>query len=107
MPTYLYECPIHSEFEEYHSVTQMLENCPKCQGEGLEPQKLKLLINCLSKGVVELTGHELAAKVKSDAQQLKKDMHNSEKIYSNMLGEGKYENTQKRIDESKKVFRRK
>jgi len=33
MPTYLYECPVHGEFEHQHSVHDELEFCPKCQEE--------------------------------------------------------------------------
>jgi putative FmdB family regulatory protein len=44
MPTYLYECPIHGEFEHQHSVTEELESCPICQVEKREPQKVKRLI---------------------------------------------------------------
>lgn len=45
MPTYLYECPIHGEFEHQHSITEDLEFCPKCQEEqNSEPKKVKRLI---------------------------------------------------------------
>ena len=80
MPTYLYECPTHGEFEEYHSMSQMLEVCPKCQEAGVEPQKLKQLINCLSKGVVELYGQELVDKCKADGKKIAKDAAQSEKF---------------------------
>lgn len=33
MPTYLYECPVHGEFEYEHSITEELEFCPKCEAE--------------------------------------------------------------------------
>jgi hypothetical protein len=33
MPTYLYECPIHEEFEYQHSISEELEYCPKCEDE--------------------------------------------------------------------------
>ncbi len=33
MPTYLYECPIHGEFEHQHSINEELKFCPKCQDE--------------------------------------------------------------------------
>ena len=108
MPTYLYECPLHGEFEEYHSIMKTLETCPKCEEEKITPPNaVKRLINCSSKGTVELSGHEITAKMKEDVAQLKKDMSNSEKVYSNMLGEGNYQTKQKQIDEAKKVFRRK
>jgi hypothetical protein len=53
MPTYLYECPIHGEFEHVHSITETLEYCPICEAENesdeptgmpREPQKVKRLI---------------------------------------------------------------
>ena|SRR5271154_4308344 len=102
MPTYLYECPTHGEFEEYHSMSQMLEVCPKCQEAGVEPQKLKQLINCLSKGTVELYGQDLIDKCKSDAQQIKKDAAKSDKVYANLLGEDKYHALQTKMDRQKR-----
>ena len=102
MPTYLYECPIHGEFEEYHSMSQMLEHCPKCEEEKLQPQKLKQLINCSSRGVVELTGQDLVDKNKGDTVQLKKDLAKSEKLYANALGEDKYHAMQTRMDRQKR-----
>jgi putative FmdB family regulatory protein len=45
MPTYLYECPAHGEFEHQHSITDELEFCPKCQEENPSVlQKVKRLI---------------------------------------------------------------
>jgi len=105
MPTYLYECPIHGEFEEYHSMSQILEYCPKCEEAKLQPQKLRHLINCSSKGTVELTGQDLVDKVKADTQQLKKDAAKSEKLYANMLGEDKYQAMQTQMDKQKRERR--
>ena len=34
MPTYLYECPIHGEFEREHPITEELEYCPICEEKG-------------------------------------------------------------------------
>jgi putative FmdB family regulatory protein len=44
MPTYIYKCEIHGEFEEVHSISEQLEFCPKCEEEGLTPQKVTRLI---------------------------------------------------------------
>ena len=44
MPTYVYSCPVHKEFEEVHSINDLIEYCPKCKEEGLEPQKVTRLI---------------------------------------------------------------
>jgi hypothetical protein len=103
MPTYLYECSKHGEIEEFHSIKITLEDCPRCKEEGIEPQKLKPLIAGGSgRGIVELTGQDLVDKCKADAQKIKKDMHKSSKIYSNMLGEDKYQALQTRMDKQKR-----
>lgn len=39
MPTYLYKCEIHGEFEETHSIKETLEDCPKCCEENIQPPK--------------------------------------------------------------------
>jgi putative FmdB family regulatory protein len=45
MPTYLYKCPIHGEFEYQHSIMEELDVCPICQEEGkLTPEKVERLI---------------------------------------------------------------
>lgn len=101
MPTYLYECSIHGEFEEYHSMSLKLEHCPHCEKENVVSE-VKRLINSTSVGVVELTGQELIDKVKADTQKLKKDMGKSEKIYSNMLGDAQYQKLQTQMDKQKR-----
>jgi len=98
MPTYLYECPDHGEFEEYHSMRDLIEDCPKCKDEGKEPQKVKRLICGTTRGVVELSGQELVDKVKADGKQLQRDAAKSEKLYANILGEDKYHQLQTRMD---------
>lgn len=37
MPTYLYKCDIHDEFEVEHSIKKILTVCPKCEEEGIDP----------------------------------------------------------------------
>ncbi len=44
MPTYLYECEEHGEFEIEHSLKEKLTLCPLCEEEGKEPKKIKRLI---------------------------------------------------------------
>ena len=44
MPTYLYFCEIHKEFEIVHKITEIIKECPKCKEEGLQPKILKRLI---------------------------------------------------------------
>ena len=103
MPTYLYECSKHGEFEEVHSIKITLEDCPKCQEEGLVPQKLKPLISGGSgRGIVELTGQDLVDKCKADARQIKKDAAKNEQVYANLLGADKYQALQTRMDKQKR-----
>lgn len=54
MPTYTYYCEVHGEFDTDHSIKIKLEECPKCQEEGLKPQKVVRLIS--SGGTFVLTG---------------------------------------------------
>lgn len=98
MPTYLYKCPIHNEFEEAHSIKIKLEFCPKCQNENNIETKIERLINCMSKGVVELGNQELVAKLKQDAKDLQMNASKSDKIYANLLGEDKYQAMQSQMD---------
>ena len=48
---------LKEEFEEFHSMSEQLEECPKCKEKGLPNHKPKRLINCVSKGVVELPNY--------------------------------------------------
>jgi putative FmdB family regulatory protein len=45
MPTYTYRCSVHGEFDIEHSIKEKLQDCPKCQSEGLKPQKVIRLIS--------------------------------------------------------------
>lgn len=45
MPTYAYHCEVcNEEFEEYHSMSEKVEECPKCKAAGRDtstpPKKL-------------------------------------------------------------------
>lgn len=103
MPTYLYLCePQNKEFEEYHSITTVLETCPECEKCNLEQHKPKRLICGVTKGVVELYGQDLVDKAKSDAQKMKKEIAKSENAYANLLGESKYQSLQQQIDRNKR-----
>jgi putative FmdB family regulatory protein len=67
--------------------------CPKCNQE-----TAKRMISLNGKGVVELTGNDLVAKVKADAKQIQANAQRSEKSYSNLLGESKYQQLQSKLD---------
>jgi len=104
MPTYLHICEdveCNNEWEDFYSISQdPPKACPKCKKD-----TAKRVICGSSKGVVELSGHELVAKTKEDIAKLKKDMRKSEKVYSNLLGEDKYQSMQQRIDKQKRERR--
>jgi putative FmdB family regulatory protein len=106
MPTYLYECPVHGEFEEYHSMSTKLEHCPHCKTDNVEQAVKRLICSGGSKGVVELYGQDLVDKIKSDVRQLKKDAAKDEKVYSNLLGEDKYQSLQVKLDDQKRIKRK-
>src|SRR6202142_2335403 len=101
MAIYEYECPVHGIFEEEHSIKIKLEHCPKCKENGID-HPIKRLISLGGKGVVELTGQDLVNKCKPDGKKLAKDAAKSEKIYSNLLGESRYQELQIRMDRQKK-----
>ena len=44
MPSYLYSCPVHGEFENFHSIANKLEACPQCRAEGIESEPPTRLI---------------------------------------------------------------
>ena len=45
MPTYLYSCDHHGEFDATHSITEELDQCPKCKEENIKSEKPKRLIS--------------------------------------------------------------
>ena len=102
MPTYLYECPVHGEFEEFHSIKITLETCPKCQEEGKDPQQLKRLICSATPGKVELTGQELTDHIKADAKRIQREASKNEKMYANLIGDGRMEQIQTQMDKRKR-----
>jgi len=102
MPTYLYLCPTHGEFEEEHSIKIKLEFCPKCREETNKDVEIKRLINCVSKGVVELYGQELVDKCRSDAQKIKAEAAKDANKYASLLGEDRYHQLQTQLDRRKR-----
>ena len=101
MPTYLHICEnleCNNEWEDFYSINKDPPKiCPKCNQE-----TAKRVICGNSKGVVELTGQDLIDKIKSDAKQIKRDAAKSERIYSNLLGETRYQQLQTQMDKNKR-----
>lgn len=44
MPTYLYLCKQHGEFESEHSIKEKLEFCPMCKEENVTHTVIRLMI---------------------------------------------------------------
>jgi len=101
MPDYEHICADDSckfEWEATYSIKlDPPKNCPKCGKE-----TAKRLISLNGKGVVELVGHDLTAKVKEDTIKLKKEMYSNANIYASMIGEDKYHALQTKLDRQKK-----
>jgi hypothetical protein len=74
------------------------DTCPKCNAKG----NIIHLISLGGRGIVELTGHDLIAKTKEDGQKFAKELYSSEKVYSNFIGEAKYEQIQRGLDAGKR-----
>lgn len=105
MPTYLYFCQTHHEFEEYHSMSDAakLTECPFCRKEkDISTPVQRLISSGGSRGIVELTGQDYIDKIKSDADKFKKEVYGSEKQYSNVLGPDNYQKLQTRMDRQKR-----
>jgi putative FmdB family regulatory protein len=101
MPTYELKCNrCEHEWEDFFSITAPVpQTCPKCKKKG----KVKRLISGGSgRGIVELSGNELIAKSKEDANKLKREAYSSEKSYSNIIGENNYQNIQSKMDKYKR-----
>jgi len=106
MPTYEHICTHCSyEWEEFYSIKADPPTvCPKCKTEG----KVKRLISGGSgKGIVTLTGHELNAKIKSDAKKLKRAAGKNEKMLANLVGEERYHQNKLLQSEIKKDLKNK
>lgn len=56
MPTYIYFCKVHGEFEEFHSINSKLEECPKCKAEGISSEPPERLISSGSSFILNGSG---------------------------------------------------
>lgn len=108
MPTYNYICEIEDkEFEEFHSIMIVLEDCPICKEAGREPHCPKRLISGGSgRGIVELVGNEVIENNKREADKLSKEVYGSEKAYANFISDAKYQSIQQGLDKGRSNRRR-
>ncbi len=111
MPSYDYECqqPVedggHGIFEEYHPARDeaKLTECPFCRKEkDVEVPVIRLISGGSGRGIVELTGRDLIDKTKADAEVFKRQVHQKENLYANVLGESKYQSLQQSMDKNRR-----
>ena len=90
MPTYEHLCNnCQHEWEDIYSMKQDPPTlCPSCNVEG----KVQRLISVGSgRGIVEITGHELKAKMRAEGQELKRAALKDENLMANLVGEARYQ----------------
>lgn len=100
MTTYEHICNgCKHEWEDVYGMTEdPPTTCPECKEEG----KVQRLISGGSgKGIVEVTGHDLKAKLKAEGQQLKRDALKNENVLANLVGEHKYQNNTVQLEKSR------
>lgn len=105
MPTYIYHCPTHNEFESYHSIRDdaKLTECPTCRSElGISVPVDRLISGGSGRGIVELTGNDYKESVLKDAQRIKKEVYSNENAYANVLGQDRYQALQQRMDKNRR-----
>lgn len=97
MPVYYHECQntecLHAWEDQYSIKLDPPKICPKCNQE-----TAKRMISMTANPIVELSGDDLVKKVKGDANQMRRDMHKSENLYSNLLGPDRYQSMQTKMD---------
>lgn len=102
MPTYIHMCldeKCQHTWEDFYSINaNPPTHCPVCQQETAK----RLISGGSGRGIVELTGQEYVKKVQEDAQKYKQEVYSSEKKYSNILGESRYQTLQSNIDKSRR-----
>lgn len=90
MPTYEHLCnACKHEWEDiYGMTTDPPTTCPECKKEG---EVQRLISGGSGRGIVEVTGQELKAKLKQEGTQLKRDALRNENVLANLVGETKYQ----------------
>lgn len=102
MPHYEHFCrneDCKHEWEDYYSITaDPPKVCPKCNQETAQ----RAISGGSGKGIVELTGHEYAAKIKADAQKLKQEAIRNPEVMANLVGESKFNQIQTHKDRNRR-----
>ncbi len=90
MAIYLYECAVHGQFEEWHSMSDKLELCPECLKVGVETP-VKRLINFGGQNLIKMNDPEsIKARHNKEVADFKKEVATNEYALANLIGETKY-----------------
>lgn len=89
MPTYEHKCSLCDfEWDEMYSIKADPPTlCPSCKIEGMVQ---RLVSGGSGRGIVPLKGIELKAKIKEDAENIKREVRTNEALLANIVGEEKY-----------------
>lgn len=89
MPTYPHLChACNYEWEAMYSIKANPPTiCPAC---GVEGKVERLIAGGSGRGICELTGKELTAKLEKDAQDMLREMPRNERLLANIIGEDKH-----------------
>ncbi len=89
MPTFEFECEeCEYQWEDIVFSHEPLPTiCEHCKTEG----KVKKIMSIPATGIVELTGHDLKTKIKSDAKKLTQGAAKNENTLANLVGENRYQ----------------
>ena len=102
MPTYCHICTNNEcsfEWEDEYSIKADPPTlCPKCNQETAK----RLIFGGSGRGIVELTGSDLAAHIKTDGARLRRKAYGSESMYANIVGESKFQQIQTEMDRYKR-----
>ena len=100
MPTYCHICTdCGYEWEDEYSIKEDPPKfCPECKKETAK----RLISGGSGKGIVQLTGFELKAKIKEDARKITRDSAKKEKLLSNLVGNDRYQEIQTREDKKRR-----
>lgn len=101
MPEYEHQCTDEKCAHEWEAAYSIKADppkvCPKCGQE-----TAKRVISLGPRGIVELGGQELIAKLKSDAKQIQREASKDAKKYANLIGEERYHQIQTQMDRRRK-----
>lgn len=90
MPTYEHECACGHQWDQVYSIVKDPPTvCPECTVEG---QVKRLISGGSGRGIVRLTGQDLAAHCKAEGKRMARQAATDENLRANLIGEDKYHN---------------